>query len=232
MNDVPAYVSILFLLTTFAAVAIFLQAVRSAGLESVAAKILLFLLPLWIVLQTVLGSGGFYQLTETNPPRIIVFGVLPAILLIVLFFIFFREFIDRLPLRLLTIIHLVRIPIEITIYWLFLSGMMPKMMTFQGVNFDILTGVFAILAYFLGFRNGVANRPVLIVFNLVGLALLLLIVTIAALSVPSPLQQMAFDQPNRAVLFFPYLFLPTLVVPLVFASHLVSLYKTLRGNTQ
>jgi hypothetical protein len=44
------------------------------------------------------------------------------------------------------------------------------------------------------------------------------------------MQQMSFDQPNRAVLFFPYVFLPTIIVPIVLASHLFALYKSLRGK--
>lgn len=230
MNDVPAYVSIVFILTTFAAVAIFLQAVRSAGLHTISGRILLFLLPLWIVLQTVLGIGGFYQATSVSPPRLLVFGVLPALAMIIIFFAFFGSFIERLPIRFLTIIHVVRIPVELTIFWLFIAGFMPRMMTFQSLNFDIVTGVLSLIIFFAAFRRDSGNRPMLIAFNIVGLVLLFVIVSIAAFSIPSPIQQLSFDQPNRAVLFFPYIFLPTIVVPIVLACHIASLYKTLRGN--
>ncbi len=233
MENIPAYVSLVFILTTFATVAILLQAIKAVGLDDIPSKLLVFALPLWIVFQTVLAIGGFYQQTDSTPPRIVFFGVLPPVLLIALYFIFFRaSFIEKLPLRLLTAIHLVRIPVELTLYWLFGAGQIPRIMTFEGANFDVVSGILALIIMFVAFRGGKTNRPLIIGFNLVGLVLLAIIVTIAALSVESPMQQLSFDQPNRAVSFFPYIFLPTIIVPIVFASHLFALYKSLRGNLQ
>lgn len=230
MENVPAYVSIVFIVTTFATIAILLQAVKFVGLDKLPSKILLFVLPLWIVFQTILSIGGFYQETNSTPPRIVVFGVLPAVLLIVAYLAFFREFVERLPLKILTATHIVRIPVEITLFWLFGAGMVPRIMTFEGANFDIASGVLAIIVLIIAFRGGKVSRPLIIAFNIIGLILLGVIVTIAALSVQSPMQQMSFDQPNRAVLFFPYVFLPTIIVPIVLASHLFALYKSLRGK--
>lgn len=231
MENVPAYVSTIFIVTTFATVAILLQAVKAVGLDKLPSRILLFLLPLWIVFQVILAIGGFYQELALTPPRIVLFGILPTLLLIAAYFVFFRDsFIDKLPLNLLTAIHVVRIPVELTLFWLFGAGLVPEIMTFEGVNFDIASGIIAIIVYFTAFRGQTANRPLIVGFNVIGLVLLAVIVTIAALSVPSPMQQMSFEQPNRAVLLFPYVFLPTIIVPIVFASHLAALYKSLRGN--
>ena len=68
--ELPAYVSIVYILTTFASIGFLLQCVKTAGLNSLAAKILLYILPLWLIFQGVLGQAGFYQETETSPPRI------------------------------------------------------------------------------------------------------------------------------------------------------------------
>lgn len=232
MDEIPGYVSIVFILTTFTAVAFLLQSVKAAGLQTVPAKLLLFFMPLWIIFQTILSIGGFYQHTEAFPPRMMVFGVLPAVVLIAVYFIFFRSnFIDRLPLKLLTLLHVVRVPVELVLYWLFIGKLVPRMMTFAGWNYDIISGILAIIVYAVAFRGSAINKTVLIVFNLVGLVLLANIVTIAILSIPSPMQRFAFDQPNQGVLLFPYVFLPTLVVPIVLFCHLAALYKTLRGKT-
>jgi hypothetical protein len=56
------------------------------------------------------------------------------------------------------------------------------------------------------------------------------VVITAIFCVPSPIQQLAFDQPNRAVLFFPYIWLPTVIVPIVFFSHAASLWKLLTNK--
>jgi len=98
-------------------------------------------------------------------------------------------------------------------------------MTFEGWNFDILSGLLAPIVYFISFSGSQIRRGILIAYNIVGFLLLANIVSIAILSLPSPIQQLAFEQPNRGVLFFPYIWLPTLVVPVVLFSHMTSLWK-------
>jgi hypothetical protein len=231
MDELPGYISIVFILTTFATLAFFLQAIRAAGLDRLHSKILLFLLPLWIFFQAALALGGFYLDAGSRPPRIMLFGVLPTVLLILSYFVFFRtSFIDRLPLGTLTLLHVIRVPVEIVLYWLFLYRQVPAAITFSGMNYDIASGLLAPIAYFAAIRGGSVKRWVLIVYNLLGLTLLATIVSIAVMSLQSPLQRMAFEQPNRAVLFFPYVWLPTIVVPIVLFAHLSSLWKLFAGR--
>lgn len=229
MDDVAGYVSLVFILTTFATAAIFLLAVKQAETIGLASRILFVLIPLWMVLQAVIGVSGFYQVTAgVMPPRIALAGVLPANLLILIYFVFFREqFIGKLPLKVLTLLHIIRIPVELVLYWLFLGKAIPEVMTFAGRNFDILSGILAPIVYFAAFRGDKTNRRILIAFNLIGLVLLANIVTTAVLSLPTPMQLLAFDQPNRAVLYFPYVWLPTVVVPIVLFSHLAALWQLL-----
>ena len=72
----------------------------------------------------------------------------------------------------------------------------------------------------------------IIAWNVICLALLFNIVFTAVFSVQSPFQQFAFDQPNIAVLYFPFIWLPCCIVPLVLLSHLAAIrqivmsYKT------
>lgn len=230
MDHVAGYVSLVFILTTFATVAILLLAAKQAGTIGLASRTLFVLIPLWMILQAVVGVSGFYQVTDgVMPPRIALAGVLPANLLILIYFVFFREqFIDKLPLKVLTLLHVIRIPVELVLYGLFLGKAVPEVMTFAGRNFDILSGILAPFVYFVAFRNDVTNRRILIAYNLLGLILLANIVTTAVLSIPTPMQLLAFDQPNRAVLYFPYIWLPSVVVPIVLFSHLAALWQLLR----
>jgi hypothetical protein len=103
-------------------------------------------------------------------------------------------------------------------------------MTFEGWNFDILSGLTAPLVAWLAFRDGRANETVLTVWNLLALALLANIVVIAILSLPSPIQRFGFDQPNVAVEYIPFIWLPTVIVPIVLFSHLAALWKLFRGQ--
>ena len=184
-----------------------------------------------MIFSAVLSLGGFYQNTDTFPPRVFAFAVFPALAFIAAYFVFFRSsFIDRLSLKALTLVHTIRLPVELVLLWLFQAGTVPQIMTFEGRNFDILSGLTAPLAYFLAFRSGRINRGVLIVWNLFALLLLFNIVITAALSLPSPMQRLGLDQPNVAVMFFPYIWLPAVVVPIVLFSHLASLWQLFRGN--
>jgi len=225
-DQLPPYVSIVFILTTFLTVGFLLTTVKAVSLEIFPSRLLIFVLPFWIILTGSLAVSGFYDKPGAFPPVLAIFGVFPAVLFALAYLVFFRtQLVSKLPLRLLTLLHIVRIPVELTLYWLFLGGLVPQVMTFAGRNYDILSGLLALAVWFLGFTAGRANKWLLIAFNLVGLALLANIVIVAILSLEGPIQKFGFDQPNRAVLYFPYIWLPAIIVPIVLFSHLASLYK-------
>ena len=178
-----------------------------------------------MLLTGYLATTDFYRYSEAIPPRVVVFAVLPSMLFIGLFFGVFRGFIGKLPLKTLTLLHVVRIPVELVLLCLYKAGQVPVYMTFEGWNFDILSGITAVLVYFLAFRNGKVNRWLLTVWNLLALGLLANIVTIAVLSFRSPMQKLAFDQPNVGVTYLPFIWLPAIVVPAVLFSHIAALYQ-------
>jgi hypothetical protein len=214
------------MITAFVTVGIFVSAVRTTADRSTFAKVVLFLVPFWLFFQFILGSSGFFLNTDGLPPRVLAFGAGPALLLIVLAFLVARKnFILTLPLAALTILHVIRIPVELTLAWLSDAGAVPRLMTFHGTNVDIISGLTAPIAFYFALKKTRASRTVLIVWNLLCLGLLVNIVTTAILCVPSPLQRLAFEQPNIAVLHFPYNWLPTVVVPIILFSHLASLYQ-------
>src|SRR5687767_3890645 len=98
MDAVPAYVSVVFILTTFASIAFLLRSAKIAGLRTLPSQILILVLPLWIFFQAVLAVGGFYHNVSSVPPRMVLTGVAPAIIFLVLYLVFFRKFIEGLPL--------------------------------------------------------------------------------------------------------------------------------------
>jgi hypothetical protein len=229
---VPGYVSVIFILTALLTVGIFIYAIMRAGLDSLPAKFLIGFLTVWIVLQTVLAYNGFFQNFNVVPPRTFAFGPMPFFVLTFVYLIFFRRFLSQMPLGVLTLIHTIRIPIEIVLLWLYQGGQVPIEMTFEGRNFDIISGITAPIVYLIAFRNGQVNRPLLIVWHLAALALLANIVTIAILAFPSPFQSIGFEQPNIGVTYFPFILLPSVIVPIVFFSHVASLWKLLNGHAE
>ncbi len=65
-------------------------------------------------------------------------------------------------------------------------------------------------------------------WNLLGLALLINIVTIAVLSTPVPFRRFLEDPPNRLPSLFPYVWLPTFLVQVALAGH-VLVFRRLRA---
>jgi hypothetical protein len=100
---------------------------------------------------------------------------------------------------------------------------MPELATFEGRNFDILSGLTAPFIWYYGFIKKKLKKGWLLAWNFICLGLLLNIVVHAVLSVPTPFQQLAFDQPAIAVLYYPFILLPAVIVPLVLFAHLVSI---------
>lgn len=216
MEHLPLYISITFILVTLITVILFFMASKS--------KVALILLILWLTLQGIIARTGFYTSIDTNPQR---FALLigPPLAMILGLFVTpqGRRFLNRLDSGMLTLLHVVRVPVEVVLYWLFLYKAVPELMTFEGRNFDILSGITAPIIFYFGFIRKGLNRKVMILWNLICLGLLFNIVINAVLSTPLPFQRFAFDQPNRAVLYFPFNWLPACVVPLVLLSHLASI---------
>lgn len=182
-------------------------------------------LALWTAVVGWLAFSGFFENTNAVPPRIL-FLLLPLTGLAVLLYRAINA--DKVNLPLLTGIHIVRIPVELTLHELYLRGKIPVIMTYVGWNFDIVVGFSAVLVLvYLLWKRSSANVALLRVWNYFGLIMLSIIVVTAMLSAPGPQQQLAFDQPNVAILSYPFTLLPGVVVPLVALSHLLAL-KVLR----
>ena len=232
----PIYISLVFVFTTLTALLIFHFAILNSDAENAGstAKVALSILCFWLVIQAVIALNEFYA-SDTGgfPPRFI-FAILPPFSAILILFLTKRgrSFIDQLPLDNLTNISLVRIPVEIVLYWLFLHKAIPKLMTFEGKNFDILSGISAPFIAYYGFRTGKLTNKVILYWNVFALLLLLNIVVIAFFSAPFAFQAFSFLQPNIAILHFPFVWLPCFLVPLIFFGHLVSIRQLLKSIKQ
>lgn len=221
MNNLPIYISVVFISTTLLTVWLFYRA-------TIFSKTPLIILLSWAVFQSFLGIMGFYQNLDAFPPRFLLL-LIPAIITIILVFSLpkGRAFIDNLSLERLTILHIIRVPVEVVLFWLFQQKTIPQLMTFEGRNFDILAGISAPIVYYFVFVKHNMGKKMLLVWNIICLGLLLNIVINAILSVPLPFQQFAFEQPNIAIFYFPFNLLPSVVVPLVLFAHLVAIRKLL-----
>ena len=223
IKELPIFISILFGLTVLGTIAWFYLASKS--------KTFLIIAIGWTILQTILGLTGIYQDTEAMPPRIMLFGFLPTLILIITTFLISRgkTFIDRIDLKTLTYFHTIRIPVEIVLALLYYQGLMSVLITIEGTNFDLFSGMTAPIIAYLAFRTNKENKKLLLGWNILCLLLLLNVVITAIFAAPFPSQKLSLDQPNIAVLYFPFHLLPTVIVPIVLFGHLVAIRQLIKN---
>ncbi len=184
----------------------------------------LFLFTAWLMLSGSFAMAGVF----TRQPVLFPLAMIGTVVLTL--YILKRSRNRNLNSKALLAVHILRVPVELGLYQLYLQKQIPGLMTFAGWNFDIVTGISAcILLYVLYSKTRISPR-VFLAWNIMGLLFLFFIVIIAILSAPLPVQQFAFDQPNVAVLSFPYCLLPFGIVPVVLMSHILLINQRKTNN--
>ncbi len=175
---------------------------------------------LWLAATWVVASRGVLLDWDRTPPP---FAFLVAAILVLAGVIAFGPIGSRLarhiPLWVLVGVQAFRFPLELAMHRLSERGIMPDQMSYSGRNFDILTGITAIVIAAL-LRSGRGSRALVLVWNVMGLGLLLNIVTIAILSTP---RFAAFgpDRLNTFVMYPPFVWLPAIMVLAALTGHLL-----------
>ncbi|MVN75902.1 hypothetical protein GO988_06140 [Hymenobacter sp. HMF4947] len=220
LPSVPSFLSLAFGLVTALAIGLLYYASHRSGRT-------LFVLLMWLLVQGACALSGFYTVATGWPPRLALLLLPPGALLLALVGTARgRRYLDGLHLATLTLLHVVRLPVELVLFGLYLHQAVPREMTFAGRNWDILMGLSAPAVYYFVRRQRLGTRGLLL-WNVVGLGLLFHIVVTAVLSAPSPFQRLAFEQPNVAILYFPFNWLPALVVPVVLLAHMAAIRQLL-----
>ena len=147
MDQLPIYIPLLFVLTVMATIFWFYWATKS--------KTYLIIAIVWTILQSILGISGIFQNTQAMPPRLILLGVFPTLLMIAAMFLTAkgRLFIDQINLQTLTYFHTIRIPVEIVLVLLFHQGLVSVYMTYEGTNFDLFSGCFEAIHAIISFPS-------------------------------------------------------------------------------
>lgn len=173
----------------------------------------------WLVLTGLLGMSGFLADFESRPPRLALV-LLPTLALPVLLGSSrLGGALSALPAHWLIGFQAFRLPLELVMHRAALDGTMPPQMTYTGHNFDIVTGASAVVVAMLAAR-GSAPRWLLFGWNVLGTVLLLTIVAIAVLSLPM-FALYGRGALNTWVAYFPYVWLPTVLVSSAILGHLL-----------
>lgn len=174
----------------------------------------------WTLFISVVSATGFFQDFSSFPPRIMIVLILPLIGWIALTFSkTMTELLPHISVRAITRIQFFRVIVEVLLWMLFLQNILPVQMTFEGRNFDVLAGLSApIIGHYF-----IHHRKVRLIWNLISLGLLINIITIAILSLPTPYRLFMNEPANTIVAYFPFIWLPGLLVPLAYGMHFLSL---------
>lgn len=188
------------------------------------------LILVWLSLQGYLANNDFYLSdTKSVPPRLL-FAILPPFIFVLLILIYKKDLILRMPGKWMTFFHVIRVPIELVLYGLYLEKLLPEEMTFAGRNFDIVIGLSAPVMAMLFYSNTSIHKRWIQIWNVIGLAFLINIVFHGIFSTPYPFQLFGLEQSNIAVLQYPVVWLPSFIVPSVLFFHLACLMQLLNKN--
>lgn len=183
----------------------------------------------WALLVSFLAWIQFFAEFSAIPPRFIIVLLVPllTILGLTIFSSNLAEILRHVPPSHLVYIQSFRIVVELLIWLLFLQDLLPIQMTFEGYNFDVLTGLTApIVAYFC-FTKKQWPRSVAIAWNVGGLILVFTIVTISVFSFPTPFRYFMNEPANEIVAQFPFVWLPAILVTIAYSMHFFSLKQLL-----
>ena len=183
----------------------------------------------WLALLVILASQNFFSDFSTMPPRFVLAIVPPWVVISVLVNIKgFKYLLSLVPAAWLVYPQSFRVIVEIGLWMVFVAGIAPEQMTFEGRNYDILTGLTAPFAAYFFFRKVLKVRWG-VLWNIFGLGLLMNIVIIAILSTPTPFRVFWNEPANTFVTTVPFIWLPGFLVPVALALHVFSLVQ-LRGR--
>ena len=237
----PSITEALFVAITLGVASILIYAVlkivHSRGhLDRGRFGVLTIVLVFWLVVPAVLASRGALDRYSPLPaPGLVLIGLITFGTAMLAFSAFGSRIVAEVPLAGLVGYQVFRVPLEWVLHELYSEGVIPVQMTYAGRNFDVVTGV---LAAALGLWLWAGHRTVwlVVVWNIMGLALLVNIVTIAILSTPVPFRYFMNDPPNLLPSTFPYVWLPTFLVQAALFGHLV-VFRALssredRGNAR
>lgn len=183
------------------------------------------LLAVWFVVAAATSIAGFYR-PSSGPPTI-QYGLLTPILLGIVLFLswpLLRRMVASVPNTWLVGVQFYRV-LGVIFVVLYAGRHLPGIFALPAGVGDTLVGILAPFAAVSFARAPKESAWRVRLWNLLGIADLVIAVTLGFLTWPSPLQMFAFDRPSGLIAMFPLSLIPVFAVPLSILLHLASLQK-------
>jgi hypothetical protein len=211
--------------------AVYVSSLRSGRMPSVAlrASIVAALLSgAWCAFTGILAARGMLRMW--GPPTM---GLVLAPMLLIAFGIALsplgRRLVETIPVAWLVGFQGFRVLVELLLHRAYVEGLMPVQMSYAGRNFDIVTGLSALVVG-AWLASGRRSRVVVLLWNTMGLALLLNVVVVALLSAPTPFRVFTKEPANVWITRAPWVWLPAVMVLAALAGHLLVYRWLWRGR--
>ena len=183
-------------------------------------RIALFL-SLWFVLVTILAATrALYYEGGLGTPGLGLAVLLPIVILLIIGRVeSLRRALEQVPLWLLIAVHSIRL-LGISFLVLYAVGRLPAPFAPVAGWGDIIVALTAPAVAWMVYRKKPNARPVLWIWNVIGLLDLIAAVGLGATSSPGPIR-LIFAEPSSAIMTtLPWLLVPGFLVPLLVTTHL------------
>ena len=187
---------------------------------------------LWLVLALTLSANGFFS---DGPPEAlprIAYSILPLVIGYLAFLTIpsVRTVVDEIPLHWMIGLQLYRVVgVVFLVEWML--GVVPSEFALPAGIGDVAIGLSAPLVAALVKRDAPNARGAAILWNVLGIADLVVALTMGILTSPGPLHRLALENPNFAVTRLPLVVVPTIAVPFSILLHFFSLHRLI-GRVQ
>ncbi len=177
----------------------------------------------WFGAVFILSRAGFFALNHLVAPYIFIgFIILFGILQKVYSSKNIQKVSDAIPVHWIISIQTYRI-VGVGFFILYAQGVLPGAFAFPAGIGDILVGVTAPLVALLYFLKKSYSRKLAITWNILGIADLVIALSVGALGYPRPLQVIPLELSTEPLSLFPLALISLFAVPLALLSHFFSL---------
>ena len=184
----------------------------------------------WLIYSSAAAFNGTLLDFSSTPPKIFLI-VIPASLIVI--YLSISTNVNRLltviPAEWLVYVQSFRILMELGLWLLYTRKIIPVQMTFEGLNYDILIGLSALLIGYYTLVTEKWPRIIALLWNFAGLLLVTNIFIVSFLSTPSPLRQFFNEPANTIVSYFPFVLIPAFIVPFAYLMHILSIKQIIRN---
>jgi hypothetical protein len=183
----------------------------------------------WFVLVLAIGATGALGPAGGGAPALGLTVVLPIAALVGAYFALpsIRDVMTRTSLPALIAVHAIRL-LGYTFIGLYAEGRLPAPFAPSAGWGDMFIGATALPLAWAVMRFGARVRPLVLLWNALGVADLVVALTLGPLSAPGPLQVFVGPPDSSPMTTLPWLIIPGFLVPILFFIHVVIFYRLAR----